>query len=226
MGAVDLVVQVSSPGSVAAGLQRIGRWSQVGAQPGRIFPSTAPTCSRRPSEADDRRSDRDHVGASTSSTSSPRSSPRALGEWSADDLFTCVASANYGGLSGVFEATDMLAGRYPSEEFAELRPRWCGTARPAPSGSQLETNAWQSSGGTIPDCGLYGVFCPTARVGGWTEMVHESRAGETFLLGASTWRIEGHLRRVVVTPPGQPGRMPFWHGDDPGDPPSSAGPVH
>ena len=116
---------------------------------------------------------------------------------------------------------DLLAGRYPSEEFAELRPRivWdraAGVVRGRAGAQRLAV----TSGGTIPDRGLFGVFLPDGtRVGELDEeMVYESRAGETFLLGASTWRIEDITHeRVVVTPaPGQPGKMPFWHGDGPG----------
>ena len=118
---------------------------------------------------------------------------------------------------------DLLAGRYPSEEFAELRPRivWDrtdDTLRGRAGAQRLAV----TSGGTIPDRGLYGVFLPDGtRVGELDEeMVYESRVGETFLLGASTCRIEEiTFERVVVTPaPGQPGKMPFWHGDGPGRP--------
>ena len=118
---------------------------------------------------------------------------------------------------------DLLSGRYPSDEFAELRPRivWDrveGTVRGRAGSQRLAV----TSGGTIPDRGLFGVFLPDGtRVGELDEeMVYESRVGETFLLGASTWRIEDITHeRVVVTPaPGQPGKMPFWHGDGPGRP--------
>jgi ATP-dependent Lhr-like helicase len=117
----------------------------------------------------------------------------------------------------------MLAGRYPSDEFAELRPRivWdraTDTLRARPGARMLAV----TSGGTIPDRGLYGVFTPEGtRVGELDEeMVYESRVGETFVLGATTWRIEEITRdRVVVTPaPGEPGKMPFWHGDGLGRP--------
>ena len=119
---------------------------------------------------------------------------------------------------------DLLAGRYPSEEFGELRPRivWDRVngdrSGPVTGAKRLAV----TSGGTIPDRGLFGVFLPDGtRVGELDEeMVYESRPGETFLLGASTWRIEDiTFERVVVTPaPGQPGKMPFWHGDRPGRP--------
>src|SRR5207244_1921059 len=118
---------------------------------------------------------------------------------------------------------DMLDGRYPSAEFAELRPRivWdrvAGTIRPRRGARQLAvTNA-----GTIPDRGLYAVTLPDGRRVGELdeEMVYEARPGQTFLLGATTWRIEEIGRdRVIVTPaPGAPGAVPFWHGDGIGRP--------
>ena len=128
----------------------------------------------------------------------------------------------------VFEnVLDMLDGRYPSQEFSELRPRvvWdrvAGTIRPRKGARQLAiTNA-----GTIPDRGLYAVVLPDGRRVGELdeEMVYEARPGQTFLLGASSWRIEEIQRdRVVVTPaPGVPGAVPFWKGDI-GRPPEGAG---
>src|SRR6185503_11398664 len=122
----------------------------------------------------------------------------------------------------------MLAGRYPSEEFAGLRPRivWdrvAGTIRARPGAQRLAV----TSGGTIPDRGLFGVFLASdtgkqpRRVGELDEeMVYESRVGDVFVLGASSWRIEDITPdRVLVTPaPGQPGKLPFWHGDTPGRP--------
>ncbi len=231
MGAVDLVVQVASPGSVAAGLQRVGRAGhQVGAPSrGRIFPKhradlleAAVVVQRM----------RDGLIETTCVPANPLDvlaqqlvAACALDdEWTDAELFALVRSAaNFDTLSReVFEATlDMLAGRYPSEEFTELRPRvvWdrvAGTVRGRAGAQRLAV----TSGGTIPDRGLYGVFLPDGtRVGELDEeMVYESRVGETFLLGASTWRIEDiTFERVVVTPaPGQPGKMPFWHGDGPG----------
>src|SRR5690606_31799207 len=124
------------------------------------------------------------------------------------------------------EATlDMLAGRYPSEEFAELRPRivWdrvTGTLRGRPGAQRLAV----TNGGTIPDRGLFGVFLVGergSRVGELDEeMVYGSRVGDVFVLGASSWRIEDITAdRVLVSPaPGQPGKLPFWHGDTPGRP--------
>jgi ATP-dependent Lhr-like helicase len=134
-------------------------------------------------------------------------------------------SANFAELSDDVLATvlDLLSGRYPSDEFAELRPRivWDrvnGIVRGRAGAQRLAV----TSGGTIPDRGLFGVFLPDGtRVGELDEeMVYESRPGETFLLGASTWRIEDiTYERVIVTPaPGMPGKMPFWHGDGPGRP--------
>ncbi|MFZ4519792.1 MAG: Lhr family helicase [Microthrixaceae bacterium] len=231
MGAVDLVVQVASPGSVAAGLQRVGRAGhQVGAPSrGRIFPKhradlleAAVVVQRM----------RDGLIEATAVPANPLDvlaqqlvAACALDdEWTDADLYSLARSAaNFATLSReVFDATlDMLAGRYPSEEFAELRPRvvWdrvAGTVRGRAGAQRLAV----TSGGTIPDRGLYGVFLPDGtRVGELDEeMVYESRVGETFLLGASTWRIEDiTFERVVVTPaPGQPGKMPFWHGDGPG----------
>jgi ATP-dependent Lhr-like helicase len=230
MGAVDLVVQVESPGSVASGLQRIGRAGhQVGAPSrGRIFPKhradlleAAVVVQRM----------RDGLIEHTRVPANPLDvlaqqivAACALDEWQVDDLYDVVRSAaNYSGLSReLFDNTlDLLAGRYPAEEFAELRPRvvWdrlAGTVRGRAGAQRLAV----TSGGTIPDRGLYGVFLPDGtRVGELDEeMVYESRVGETFLLGASTWRIEDiTFERVVVTPaPGQPGKMPFWHGDGPG----------
>src|SRR5262249_43269433 len=119
---------------------------------------------------------------------------------------------------------DMLAGRYPSDEFAELRPRivWDrtgGVVRAREGARRLAvTNA-----GTIPDRGLFGVFLVEGggRVGELDEeMVYEARAGQTFLLGASTWRIEDITRdRVLVSPaPGLPGAVPFWKGEGVGRP--------
>ncbi len=232
MGAVDLVIQVESPGAVSRGLQRVGRAGhQVGATSiGKIFPKhrsdlleTAVVVDRMQHGQIER-------------TSYPRNpidvlsqhivAMCALDDWSLDDLAAVVrGAANFAEMSDeVLDGVlDLLAGRYPAEEFSELRPRivWDrvgGTVRGRSGAQRLAvTNA-----GTIPDRGLYGVFLPDGtRVGELDEeMVYESRPGETFLLGASTWRIEDiTFERVVVTPaPGEPGKMPFWHGDGPGRP--------
>jgi ATP-dependent helicase Lhr and Lhr-like helicase len=150
----------------------------------------------------------------------------ALDEWSLPRLASVVRrAASFTDLSDdvLHNVLDLLAGRYPSDEFGELRPRivWDrvgGVVRGRAGAQRLAV----TSGGTIPDRGLFGVFLPDGtRVGELDEeMVYESRPGETFLLGASTWRIEDITpERVVVTPaPGEPGKMPFWHGDGPGRP--------
>ena len=230
MGAVDLVIQVASPGSVASGLQRIGRAGhQVGAPSrGRIFPKHRADLLEAAVVVQRMRAG---LIEHTSIPHNPLDvlaqqlvASCALDEWSVDDLYDlCRAAANFRNLSReVFDATlDMLAGRYPAEEFAELKPRlvWDrleNTVRGRAGAQRLAV----TSGGTIPDRGLFGVFLPDGtRVGELDEeMVYESRVGENFLLGASTWRIEDiTFERVVVTPaPGQPGKMPFWHGDGPG----------
>jgi ATP-dependent Lhr-like helicase len=229
MGAIDLVVQVEAPTSVASGLQRIGRAGHQVGEPsvGRIFPKF-----RHDLLVAAVVTERMHAGA-VEETRVPRNPLDVL----AQQIVATVAAAEgpmpaaevarlvrraypFAELSTeAFEGVlDMLAGRYPSDEFAELRPRivWdrlAGTLTARPGARMLAV----TSGGTIPDRGLYGVFTPEGtRVGELDEeMVYESRVGETFLLGATTWRIEDITRdRVVVTPaPGIPGKMPFWHGD-------------
>ncbi len=232
MGAVDLVVQVSSPGAVSRGLQRVGRAGhQVGAPSrGKFFPKHRADLLEIAVVVE-----RMEAG-SIERTFYPRNpldvlaqqlvAACALDEWSVAELRDCMrGSANFSDLSDdAFSNTlDLLSGRYPSDEFAELRPRliWDrvgGTVKGRPGAQRLAV----TSGGTIPDRGLYGVFLPDGtRVGELDEeMVYESRVGETFLLGASTWRIEDitHERVVVIPAPGQPGKMPFWHGDGPGRP--------
>ncbi|MEZ5321177.1 MAG: DEAD/DEAH box helicase [Microthrixaceae bacterium] len=232
MGAVDLVVQVESPGSVAAGLQRVGRAGhQVGAvSRGRFFPKhradlveTAVVVQRM---LDGRIESTRFVRNPLDVLAQHVVAMCALDEWDVTAMLGVLrGAAPFGELSEqLFRATlDLLDGRYPSEEFAELRPRvvWDrtdDTVRGRKGAQRLAvTNA-----GTIPDRGLFGVFLPDGtRVGELDEeMVYESRVGETFLLGATTWRIEDiTFERVVVTPaPGVPGRMPFWHGDGPGRP--------
>ena len=232
MGAVDLVVQVESPGSVASGLQRIGRAGHQVGEPsrGKIFPKFRGDLLEASVVAE-----RMLAGA-IEETRYPRNpldvlaqqlvAMCAVDEWRVDELYAAVRrAANFADLSkDVFIAVlDLLAGRYPSDGFAELRPRlvWDRTAdvvRAREGAGRLAI----TSGGTIPDRGLFGVFLPDGtRVGELDEeMVFESRAGEVFLLGASSWRIEDITRdRVVVSPaPGEPGKMPFWHGDKPGRP--------
>jgi ATP-dependent Lhr-like helicase len=232
MGAVDLVIQVESPGAVSRGLQRIGRAGHQVGEPskGTLFPKHRADLVEAAVVVE-----RMHEGL-IEHTAYPRNpldvlaqqvvASVALDEWRVDELAAMVRrAAPFAELSEeVWEAVlDLLAGRYPSDEFAELRPRivWDragGTVRGRAGAQRLAV----TSGGTIPDRGLYGVFLPDGtRVGELDEeMVYESRPGETFLLGASTWRIEDITHeRVIVTPaPGQPGKMPFWHGDGPGRP--------
>jgi ATP-dependent Lhr-like helicase len=229
MGAIDLVIQIEAPPSIASGMQRIGRAShQVGAiSEGIVFPKY-----RGDLIACAAVTDAMHRGV-IEPTRYPRNpldivaqqivAMIAVEDWSVDDLYETVrAAAPFAELSrGAFEGVlDMLSGLYPSDEFAELRPRvtWDRvtnilTARPGAKRVAI------TSGGTIPDRGLYGVFLgggettSSARVGELDEeMVFECRVGETFLLGASTWRIEEITHdRVVVSPaPGQPGKIPFW----------------
>src|SRR2546421_2211572 len=154
----------------------------------------------------------------------------SMDDWDIDELFATIRRAAPCAELGraAFEGVlDMLSGRYPSDEFAELRPRitWdrvAGTISAREGAKRVAI----ANGGTIPDRGLYGVFLLGAphgadRVGELDEeMVFESRVGETFVLGASTWRIaEITHDRVVVSPaPGEPGKMPFWRGDRAGRP--------
>jgi len=234
MGAVDLVVQVESPPSVASGLQRVGRAGhQVGAvSKGVVFPKhsgdlvqTAVVAERMTAGAIEAiRYPRNPLDVLAQQVISAV----AVDEWQADDLLALVRrAAPFASLpQSAYDAVlDMLSGRYPSDEFAELRPRlvWdrvTGTLRARPGAQRLAV----TSGGTIPDRGLFGVFLvgeKASRVGELDEeMVYESRAGDVFTLGSSSWRIEDITHdRVLVSPaPGQPGRLPFWKGDTLGRP--------
>ncbi|MGW3520924.1 Lhr family ATP-dependent helicase [Streptomyces hydrogenans] len=238
MGAVDLVVQVESPPSVASGLQRVGRAGhQVGAvSTGVVFPKYRGDLVQAAVVTERMRS------GSIESLRIPANPLDVLAQqlvamvsldtWQVDDLLTVVrraapfASLPESAFTGVL---DMLAGRYPSDAFAELRPRvvWdrvAGTVTGRPGAQRLAV----TSGGTIPDRGLFGVFLAGAdpkkgggRVGELDEeMVYESRVGDVFTLGTTSWRIEDITRdRVLVTPaPGVPGRLPFWKGDQLGRP--------
>jgi len=151
-------------------------------------------------------------------------------EVSVDALYALVRrAAPFAGMTrGTFEGVlDLLSGRYPSDEFAELRPRlnW-DRIRNVVTARDGAARLAILNAGTIPDRGLYGVFLAhsegkSVRVGELDEeMVFESHPGETFILGASTWRIDEITHdRVLVTPaPGEPGKMPFWKGDGPGRP--------
>src|SRR6059058_1609703 len=233
MGAVDLVVQVESPKSVARGLQRIGRAGhELGAvSKGRIFPKfradllEAAVVAKRMGEG------------AIEETAIPRNPLDVLAqqivaicadeEVEIDELHELVRRAyNFAELSRqqLENVLDMLAGRYPSDEFAELRPRivWDRTAGIV-RGRQGARRLAVINAGTIPDRGLFGVHLVDGggRVGERDEeMVYEARAGQTFLLGASTWRIEEITRdRVLVSPaPGVPGAVPFWKGEGVGRP--------
>ncbi|HET7752339.1 MAG TPA: DEAD/DEAH box helicase [Anaeromyxobacteraceae bacterium] len=236
MGAIDLVVQIEAPPSVASGMQRIGRGGHRIDVPSRgvMFPKyradllacAALTEAMHRGEVEATRYPRNpldvlaqHVVAMVS-----------VEDWDVDALHQLVKrAAPFAELSrSSFEGVlDMLSGRYPSEDFAELRPRvtWDRVAGKLRSREGAKRVAIVN-GGTIPDRGLYGVFLAgakqgQARVGELDEeMVFESRVGETFLLGASSWRIEEITHdRVLVSPaPGEPGKMPFWKGDAAGRP--------
>jgi ATP-dependent helicase Lhr and Lhr-like helicase len=240
MGAVDLVVQVESPPSVASGLQRVGRAGhQVGAvSRGVLFPKyrgdlvqTAVVVERMRSGAIEQLA----VPARPLDVLAQQIVAMvAMDPWTVDDVEALVRrSAPFADLTrSILESVlDMLSGRYPSDEFAELRPRlvWdrhTGLLTGRPGAQRLAV----TSGGTIPDRGLFGVFLAGAtearkgagrRVGELDEeMVYESRVGDVFTLGSSSWRIEDITHdQVLVTPaPGQPGRLPFWKGDAQGRP--------
>src|ERR687890_840403 len=238
MGAVDLVIQVEAPPSVASGLQRIGRAGHQVAEisQGVLFPKfrgdlvqCALVAERMQAGAIESirylRNPLDVLAQQVVAMVSER--PRTV-----DEVAGVVRrSAAFAALpdSALHAVLDMLAGRYPSDAFAQLRPRltWdrvTDTLTPRNGAQRLAV----TSGGTIPDRGLFGVFLVSGagesggrRVGELDEeMVYESRVGDVFLLGSSSWRIEEITHdRVLVTPaPGLPGKMPFWHGDAPGRP--------
>ncbi|AKU19066.1 ATP-dependent helicase [Luteipulveratus mongoliensis] len=236
MGAVDLVIQVESPPSVASGLQRVGRAGhQVGAvSRGVLFPKfrgdlvqTAVVVERMRSGGIEAL----RVPANPVDVLAQQIVAMcAMDDWAVDDLEQLVQRATpFAALPrSILESVlDMLSGRYPSEEFAELRPRlvWDRVAGTL-SGRRGAQWLAVTSGGTIPDRGLYGVFLaggngPGRRVGELDEeMVYESRVGDVFTLGTTSWRIEDITHdQVLVTPaPGQPGRLPFWKGDTLGRP--------
>ncbi len=231
MGAIDLVVQIEAPPSVASGLQRVGRAGhQVGAtSEGIVFPKFRQdlvACAALAHAMQE-----GHV----ESTRYPRNPLDLLAQqvvamvamepWTVDALFERVRrAAPFAELSRpLFEGVlDLLSGLYPSDAFAELRPRltWDRLTNTLTARDGARRVAIVN-GGTIPDRGLYGVFLAgaakgQARVGELDEeMVFESRPGETFVLGASTWRIEDITfdKVIVSAAPGEPGKMPFWRGD-------------
>ncbi|HEY2013955.1 MAG TPA: crosslink repair DNA glycosylase YcaQ family protein [Bryobacteraceae bacterium] len=235
MGAVDLVVQIEAPPSVASGMQRIGRANHHvgGISSAIIFPKyrgdlvACAAISRAMNEGKVER------------VTYPRNALDvlaqqivamvAMDDWDTSELYSLICrAAPYADLArSSFESVlDMLSGRYPSDEFVELRPRitWDRVSNRITSREGAKKIAIVN-GGTIPDRGLFGVFLAGAtrgaRVGELDEeMVFESRTGDTIILGASTWRIEEITHdRVLVSPaPGEPGKMPFWHGDTAGRP--------
>jgi ATP-dependent Lhr-like helicase len=235
MGAIDLVVQIETPPSVASGMQRIGRASHQAEAVSRgiVFPKYRADLLATAAIT------RGMMDGAVEETRVPANPLDVLaqqlvawcasGERKVDELYALARrSAPFAKLARrQFEGVlDMLSGRYPSDEFAELRPRivWDrlrGLARGREGAARLVA----ANAGTIPDRGLYGVFLAGEedgrggkRVGELDEeMVFESRVGEVFVLGASSWRIDEITRdRVLVSPaPGEPGRMPFWKGDRP-----------
>src|ERR1700720_7078 len=235
MGAIDLVVQIESPSSVASGMQRVGRASHHvgGVSSAIIYPkyrADLVACAAIT---------RAMYDGNVESVHYPRNPLDVLAQqivamvsfeaWDVANILKVVQNAApYAGLTrGTFESLlDMLSGRYPSDEFAELRPRltWDRLANKLTT-RQGARQVSIINGGTIPDRGLYGVFLAGATKGARVgeldeEMVFESRAGDTIILGASTWRIENisHDRVLVSPAPGEPGKMPFWHGDTAGRP--------
>ncbi|HET9778283.1 MAG TPA: ATP-dependent helicase [Propionibacteriaceae bacterium] len=242
MGAVDVVVQVEAPPSVASGLQRVGRAGHhVGATSrGVFFPNhrgdliaSAVVVERMRQgaieEVAELRNPLDVLAQQIVAIVS-------VEDAKAEELYALVRKASsFRQLPySAFEAVlDMLSGRYPSEQFAELRPRliWhrdTGVLAARPGAQRLAV----TSGGTIPDRGLFGVFlvgegnasgrhAPGRRVGELDEeMVYETRVGDIFTLGTTSWRVEQITHdQVLVSPaPGSPGRLPFWKGDAPGRP--------
>ncbi|MFJ9853933.1 ATP-dependent helicase [Streptomyces sp. NPDC101150] len=240
MGAVDLVVQVESPPSVASGLQRVGRAGhQVGAvSRGIVFPKYRGDLVQAAVVTERMRSgaiEALRVPANPLDVLAQQIvAMTAMDTWDVEELLAVIRrAAPFAALpeSAFTGVLDMLAGRYPSDAFAELRPRivWdriAGTVTGRPGAQRLAV----TSGGTIPDRGLFGVFLAggdSGKGGGGRrvgeldeEMVYESRVGDVFTLGTTSWRIEDITRdRVLVTPaPGVPGRLPFWKGDQLGRP--------
>ncbi len=231
MGAIDLVVQIEAPPSVASGLQRVGRAGhQVGAtSEGIVFPKfrqdliacAALSHAMQEGQVESTRYPRNPLDLLAQQVVAMV----AVESWPIDALFDVVRrAAPFAELSRpLFESVlDLLSGRYPSDEFAELKPRitWDRLTNTLTARESAKRVAI-INGGTIPDRGLYGVFLAgaakgQARVGELDEeMVFESRTGDTFVLGASTWRIEEitYDKVIVSAAPGEPGKMPFWRGD-------------
>ena len=247
MGAVDQVIQIEAPPSIASGMQRIGRAGHSVGEVSRgiLFPkyrgdllaaaaATARMAQGRVEETAYPRNPLDVLAQQVVAIAASGSGGKAGGSADSvavEDLYRMVRrAAPFADLPRAsFEGVlDMLSGRYPSDEFAELKPRltWDrvgGRVRAREGAGRVAV----VNAGTIPDRGLYGVFLAgedprrSLRVGELDEeMVFESRPGDVFVLGASSWRIDQITHdRVIVTPaPGEPGKMPFWHGDRPGRP--------
>jgi ATP-dependent Lhr-like helicase len=246
MGEVDLVIHVEAPPSVAAGMQRIGRAGhQVGGvSHGLLYPKHRADLVHAAVAAERMRSgliEKIHIPSNPLDILAQQTvAAAAMDDLHVDTWFAVVRRcASFQSLTrSVFDATlDMLAGRYPSDAFAELRPRivWdrdTGRLVGRPGAARLAV----TNGGTIPDRGAFGVFIAGAedsgsgrgargtRVGELDEeMVYESRVGDVFALGATSWRIQEitHDRVNVIPAFGEPGRTPFWHGDAPGRPAES-----
>jgi ATP-dependent Lhr-like helicase len=240
MGSVDLVIQIEAPPSIASGVQRIGRAGHhVGGRSlGRVFPkfrgdllaSAAATAEMYEGRVEATRYPRRPLDVLAQQIVAIVSVDDEC-EYAVDELYRLVRSAApYADLSrATFDGVlDLLAGRYPSDEFAGLRPRIVWNRREGSvRGRRGAKRIAIVNGGTIPDRGLYGVFMvagegrSASRVGELDEeMVFESEPGDVFVLGASSWRIMDITHdRVLVSPaPGQPGRMPFWKGEGPGRP--------
>ncbi|MGO9506722.1 MAG: ATP-dependent helicase [Mycobacterium sp.] len=236
MGAVDLVIQVEAPPSVASGLQRIGRAGhQVGEiSRGVLFPKHRTDllgCAVSVQRMLTGQIETMRVPANPLDILAQHTvAAAALEPLNADAWFDTVRrSAPFATLPrSIFEATlDLLSGKYPSTEFAELRPRLVydrgtGTLTARPGAQRLAV----TSGGAIPDRGMFTVYLASesekpSRVGELDEeMVYESRPGDVISLGATSWRITEitHDRVLVIPAPGQPARLPFWRGDDVGRP--------
>jgi ATP-dependent helicase Lhr and Lhr-like helicase len=241
MGAVDLVIQVESPPSVASGLQRTGRAGHnVGdvsrgvffpKYPGDLVQAAVVTQRMHAGQIEQLRMPRNPLDVLAQQIVAMT----AMDDWEVGELARIVRrAAPFSGLTRpvLDSVLDMLAGLYPSEDFGGLRPRlvWdrtTGILHGRPGGQRVAVG----NGGTIPDRGLFGVFLAggqrdrsgrhSRRVGELDEeMVYESRVGDVFVLGASSWRIEDITAdQVLVSPaPGQPGKLPFWHGDTVGRP--------
>ncbi|MDA1180203.1 MAG: DEAD/DEAH box helicase, partial [Planctomycetota bacterium] len=236
MGSIDLVIQIESPPTVAAGIQRIGRSGHHvgGVSEGRIFPKFRAdllACSAAAARM---------MSGEVESTYYPRNPLDVLaqqvvaivagGPQHSDAIYRIVrGAAPFRDLTlhVYYGVLDLMSGRYPSTNFAELRPRinWDRVTNILSPRKSSQRTAILNAG-TIPDRGLYGVFLDNGgeksmRVGELDEeMVFETRAGEVFTLGASSWRVTDITRdRVLVVPaPGEPAKMPFWRGDSPGRP--------